>query len=88
MPGKQKPINIYYPHVALAHVHAETISETASQLDVEVVFELVPFAGCSEAKRRKMHVPKSTNSRSTNPLSVGVYTCLESTPRRLVITTT
>ena len=67
VPGKQQRIDINDLHVALAHSHAETLRETARQHGVEVVGELVSCAGCSEAKRRRMPVPKSTNSRSTKP---------------------
>ena len=67
VPGKQQRIDINDLHVALAHSHAETLRETARQHGVEVVGELVPCAGCSEAKGRRMPVPRSTNSRSTKP---------------------
>ena len=67
VPGKQQWIDINDQHVALAHLHAETLRETARQHGAEVVGELVPCAGCSEAKGRRMPVPRSTNSRSTKP---------------------
>ena len=37
------------------------------QNSVEVVGELVLYAGCSEAKRRRSPVPRSTKRRSTKP---------------------
>ena len=49
----------------LAHPRAETLRETARQHGVEVVGELALCAGCSEAKGRRMPVPRSANSRST-----------------------
>ena len=67
VPGKQQRIDITDLHVALAHPHAETLRETAREHGVEVVGELVPCAGCTEAKGRRMPVPRSTNSRSTKP---------------------
>ena len=67
VPGKQQRIDINDLHVALAHLHVEALRKTASQHGVEVVGELVPCAGCSEAKGRRMRVPRSTNSRSTKP---------------------
>ena len=67
VPGKQQRIDINDLHVALAHSHAEILRETARQHGVEVVGELVPCAGCSEAKGRRMPVPRSTNSHSTIP---------------------
>ena len=67
VPGKQQRIDINDLHVALALPHAETLRETARQHGVEVVGELVTCAGCSEAKGRRMPVPRSTNSRSTKP---------------------
>ena len=67
VPGKQQRIDINDLHVALAHLHAGTLRETARQHGVDEVGELVPRAGCSEAKERRMPVPRSTNSRSTKP---------------------
>ena len=67
VPGKQQRIDINDLHVALAHSHAEPLRETARQHGVEVAGELVPCAGCSEANGRRMHVPRSTNSRPTQP---------------------
>ena len=68
VPGRQQCININYLHVALVHSYAGTLRETARQRGVKVVGELVPCAGCSAAKGRRMPVPRSTNSRSTKSL--------------------
>ena len=68
VPGRQRCISINDLHVALVHSHAETLRETARQRGVKVVGELVPCAGCSAAKGRRMPVPRSTNSRSANAL--------------------
>ncbi|CAN0568886.1 unnamed protein product, partial [Laminaria digitata] len=45
-----------------------TLRVTAHQLGVNVSGELVPCAGCSEAKGRRMAVPWSTECRSTKTL--------------------
>ena len=63
--GKQQRIDINDLHVALTHEHAETLRETARQHGVQVAEELVPCAGCSKPKERRVSVPRSTDSRST-----------------------
>ena len=69
VPGKQQRIDIYDLHVSLDHANAETLRETAHQHGVEVARELVPCARCSEAKGRRMPVPRSNNSLSTKAFS-------------------
>ena len=74
VPGKQQRVDINDLYVALAHEHAETLREMARQHGEEMVGELVPCAGCSEAKGRRMPVLRSTHSRSTKPIErVFVY---------------
>ena len=48
-PGKMR-IYINDLHVSLAHSHADTLRETARQMGIKVLGELVPCAGCSEAE--------------------------------------
>ena len=67
-PGKLRRIDINDLHVCLAHFHADTLRETARQMGIKVFGELVPCAGCSEAKGRRMAVPWTTECRSTRPL--------------------
>ncbi|CAM9512874.1 unnamed protein product, partial [Laminaria digitata] len=67
-PGKMQKIDINDLHVAFAHSHEVTLRETARQLGVKVSGELVPCAGCPEARGRRMAVPWSTECRSTKPL--------------------
>ena len=67
-PGKMPRIDINDPHVALTHSHADTCRETARQMVVKVLGELVACSGCSEAKGRRIAVPWRTESRSTRPL--------------------
>ena len=67
-PGKMRRIDINDLHVSLAHSHADTLRETARQMGIKVFGELVPCAGCSEAKGRRMAVPWTTECRSTRPL--------------------
>ena len=86
VPGKQQRIYTDDQLVALAHPHAETLRETARQHGVEVVGELVPCAGCSEAKGRRMPVPRSINSRSTKPLLF--YSRIKTKPRQKQFFTT
>ena len=54
-------------HFSLAHSHADTLRGTARQMGIKVFGELVSCAGCSEAKRRSMAVPWTTECRSTRP---------------------
>ena len=67
-PGKMRRIDVNDLHVSLAHSHADTLRETARQMGIKVFGELVPCAGCSEAKGRRMAVPWTTECRSTRPL--------------------
>ena len=67
VPGEQQRIDINDLHVALAHPHAATLRESARQHGVEVVGELFSCAGCSEAKGRRMPVPRPSNSRANKP---------------------
>ena len=67
VPGKQQRVDINDLQFALAHPHAATLRETARQHGEEMVAQLVPCAGYSEAKGRRMPVLRSTNSRSTKP---------------------
>ena len=74
-PGKMRRIDINDLHVSLAHSHADTLRETARQMGIKVFGELVPCAGCSEAKGRRMAVPWTTECRSTRPLEVSSWIC-------------
>ncbi|CAN0297573.1 unnamed protein product, partial [Scytosiphon promiscuus] len=67
-PGRMQHIDINDLHVSLAHSHAVTLRETARQMGIKVTGDLVPCAGCSQAKGRKMPVPWSTRCRAKKPL--------------------
>ena len=68
VPGKMHRMDINDLHVSLAHSHAETLRETAWQMQIKVVGELVLCAGCSEAKGRRTAVLWTIGCHSTKPL--------------------
>ena len=67
-PGMMRRIDINDLHVSLAHSHADTLRESARQMGIKVFGDLIPCAGCSKAKGRRMAVPWTTECRSTRPL--------------------
>ena len=67
-PGKMRRIDINDDDVSLAHSHADTLREAARQMGVKAFGELVPCAGCSEAKGKRMEVQWTIECRSPRPL--------------------
>ena len=67
-PGRVRRIDINDLRVFLAHSHADIFRESARQMGIKLFGELVPCAGCSNAKGRRMAVPWTTGCRSTRPL--------------------
>ena len=55
-------------HVSLAHSHADALRKLARQMGIKVFGELVPCAGCSKTKVRRMAVPWTTECHSSRPL--------------------
>ena len=65
-----RKIDIDDLHVSLAHSHADTLRETARQMDAKVFGKLASCSGCSEAKGKMMAIPWATGCRSARSLVV------------------
>ena len=62
VPGKMRWVDTNDAHVSLAHFHPDTLCETARQTGIAGFGELVPRAECSEAERRRIAVPRTTEA--------------------------
>lgn len=67
VPVKMQRVDINDPHISLARFHAENLRETARQMVIKVVGELIQYTGCSEAKGRGVVVLWTASCRSTRP---------------------
>ena len=59
-PGKMRRIDVNDLHVSLAHSQADILRGTARQMGIKGFGELIPCAGCSEAKGKRTPVPSTT----------------------------
>lgn len=67
-PDEMRRIDISDVHVFFAHSNADILRETARQIGIKVLGELVSCAGCSVARGRRMVMPWTPECRSTRPL--------------------
>ena len=75
VPGKMQLIDVNDLQVSLARSHGETLRETARQLGMKVVGDLVPCAGCSGAKKGGWKFRGLPITARPNPCSACSWTC-------------
>ena len=70
-PGMMMRVGINDLRVSSDYSHSDTLRETARQMGVKALGDLVSCSGCSAAKGRRMAVPWTTGCRSTRLLERG-----------------